>query len=48
MRIMHTLFSNGFAGTERATAGMCNVYVTEHEVTLVLQKHHRASNGVSI
>ena len=48
MRIMHTLFSRGFAGTERATAEMYNACVTQHEVTLVLQKQHRASNGVSI
>lgn len=48
MRIMHTLFSRGFAGTERATAEMCNACAGEHEVTLVLQKRHRASNGVSI
>jgi glycosyltransferase involved in cell wall biosynthesis len=48
MRIMHTLFSRGFAGTERATAEMCNACVAEHDVTLVLQRQHRASNGVSI
>lgn len=48
MRIMHTLFSRGFAGTERATAEMCNACATEHEVTLVLQKQNRAPNGVSI
>ncbi len=48
MRIMHTLFSSGFAGTERATAEMCNACAAEHDVTLVLQRQHRASNGVSI
>jgi len=48
MRIMHTLFSRGFAGTERATAEMCNACASDHEVTLVLQRRHRASNGVSI
>lgn len=48
MRILHVCLSRGFAGTERATAEMCNAHVGEHEVCLVLKRGHRASNGVSI
>lgn len=48
MRILHVCLSRGFAGTERATAEMCNAHVDAHDVCLVLKRDHRASNGVSI
>ncbi|MBM4192062.1 MAG: glycosyltransferase [Gammaproteobacteria bacterium] len=48
MRILHTLFSRGFAGTERATAEMCNACVGEHGVALALRSDHRGAGGASI
>jgi glycosyltransferase involved in cell wall biosynthesis len=48
LRILHVCLSRGFAGTERATAEMCNAHVGAHEVCLVLKRGHRAANGVSI
>jgi glycosyltransferase involved in cell wall biosynthesis len=48
MRILHTLFSRGFAGTERATAEMCNACVGEHDVALALRSDHRGAGGASI
>ncbi len=48
MRIMHTLLSSGFAGTERATAEMCNALCDAHEVMLVVRRGHRAASGASI
>ncbi|MFM8585539.1 MAG: glycosyltransferase [Gammaproteobacteria bacterium] len=48
MRILHTLFSRGFAGTERATAEMCNACVEEHKVALALRSDHRGAGGASI
>jgi len=49
MRILHTLFSSGFAGTERATAEMCNACATQgHEVMLALRRDHRGAGGASI
>ncbi len=48
MRILHTLFSSGFAGTERATAEMCNACAADHEVALALQSNHRGAGGASI
>jgi len=47
MRIMHLLLSSGFAGTERATAEMCNAHAAAHEVLLVIKRSHRA-RGISI
>jgi len=41
MRIMHVLLSRGFAGTERATAEMCNAHSAQHEVLVVLKRHQR-------
>jgi glycosyltransferase involved in cell wall biosynthesis len=48
LRILHVCLSRGFAGTERATAEMCNAHAGDHEVCLVVKRGHRASNGVSI
>lgn len=48
MRILHTLLSSGFAGTERATAEMCNALCDAHEVMLALRRGHRNRAGVSI
>lgn len=48
MRILHTLFSRGFAGTERATAEMCNACAGEHDVALALRSDHRGAGGASI
>ena len=47
MRILHLLLSSGFAGTERATAEMCNAHAGAHEVMLVIRRGHR-KRGVSI
>jgi glycosyltransferase involved in cell wall biosynthesis len=47
MRIAHVLLSSGFAGTERATAEMCNAHCALHSVLLVLKRSH-ARGGVSI
>lgn len=48
MRIAHMLLSRGFAGTERATAEMCNAHVAEHAVLLLLRRDHRGAGGASI
>jgi glycosyltransferase involved in cell wall biosynthesis len=48
MRILHTLLSSGFAGTERATAEMCNALCDAHEVALALRRGHRNRAGASI
>jgi glycosyltransferase involved in cell wall biosynthesis len=48
MRIAHMLLSRGFAGTERATAEMCNVQVCEHPVLLILRRGHRGAGNASI
>ena len=48
MRILHTLFSSGFAGTERATAEMCNALCGAHEVALAVRRGHRNRAGASI
>jgi glycosyltransferase involved in cell wall biosynthesis len=47
LRIVHTILSKGFAGSERATAEMCNAHCREHTVLLVLKRGH-TRNGVSI
>jgi glycosyltransferase involved in cell wall biosynthesis len=48
MRIAHMLLSRGFAGTERATAEMCNAHSREHQVLLILRQDHRGAGGASI
>lgn len=48
MRIAHAILSTGFAGSERATAEMCNAHCHEHAVLLILKRGHRSRNGVSI
>jgi len=48
MRILHTLFSRGFAGSERATAEMCNACAADHAVALALRSDHRGAGGASI
>jgi glycosyltransferase involved in cell wall biosynthesis len=48
MRILHTLFSSGFAGTERATAEMCNALCDAHDVMLAVRRGHRNRAGASI
>jgi glycosyltransferase involved in cell wall biosynthesis len=48
MRILHVVLSRGFAGTERATAEMCNALAAEHEVSLVVRRDHRGAGGASI
>jgi glycosyltransferase involved in cell wall biosynthesis len=47
MRIAHVLLSRGFAGTERATAEMCNAHCATHPVLLVLRaSHNRGGVGI--
>jgi glycosyltransferase involved in cell wall biosynthesis len=48
MRIAHLLLSRGFAGTERATAEMCNAHCHEHALLLILRRGHRGAGGASI
>lgn len=48
MRIAHLLLSRGFAGTERATAEMCNAHGREHAVLLIIRRDHRGAGGASI
>ncbi len=47
MRILHVILSQGFAGSERATAEMCNAHCGDHRVMLILKRGH-APEGVSI
>lgn len=48
MRITHLLLSRGFAGTERATAEMCNAHCRDHQVQLIIRQDHRGAGGASI
>ena len=48
MRIAHLLLSRGFAGTERATAEMCNAHARDHAVLAILRGGHRGAGGASI
>lgn len=48
VKIAHVILSTGFAGTERATAEMCNAHCRDHEVLLILKRAHATPRGVSI
>jgi glycosyltransferase involved in cell wall biosynthesis len=48
MRIAHMLLSRGFAGTERATAEMCNAHGRDHAVLLIIRRDHRGAGAASI
>ncbi len=49
MRIIHTILSRGFAGSERSTAESCNAQAARgHDVLLIVQRRHRGPNGASI
>jgi glycosyltransferase involved in cell wall biosynthesis len=49
MKIVHTLFSSGFAGSERSTAEACNAQTRAgHEVLLIVRRGHRGRAGASI
>ncbi|MFZ2987477.1 glycosyltransferase, partial [Ideonella sp.] len=48
MRILHSVLSRGFAGSERSTAESCNEQCQQHEVQLVVRRSHRSRDGVSI
>jgi glycosyltransferase involved in cell wall biosynthesis len=49
LRIVHTLFSRGFAGSERSTAEACNAQAKAgHAVLLVVRRGHRGRAGASI
>lgn len=48
LRIVHIILSRGFAGSERATAEMCNAHCGAHEVMLIIKRSHTNSAGVSI
>jgi len=48
MKIMHTILSRGFAGSERTVAQMASAQSVKHDVTVVLKRGHRDRNGVSI
>jgi len=42
------ILSRGFAGSERATAEMCNSHCGRHNILLILKRGHAGRNGVSI
>lgn len=48
MKIVHVILSRGFAGSERATAEMCNAHCGAHEVLLIIKRAHIGPAGVSI
>ena len=48
LRIIHVLFSRGFAGTERSTAESCNEQCKTNEVTLICLKNNKRRSGASI
>lgn len=49
LKIVHILFSRGFAGTERSTAESCNSQCNAHDIVLVCSKRHqRRKSGASI
>src|SRR4029450_8029395 len=48
LRIAHIILSRGFAGSERATAEMCNAHCDKHDVLLIIKKGHANSAGVTI
>jgi len=48
MRIVHMILTTGFAGSERATAEMCNAQCATHEVMLIIRRGHTNKKGVSI
>lgn len=48
VRIAHIILSRGFAGSERATAEMCNAHCGAHEVLLIIKRAHVGPTGVSI
>jgi glycosyltransferase involved in cell wall biosynthesis len=48
MKIAHIILSRGFAGSERATAEMCNAHCADHEVLLIVRRGHVGPGGVSI
>lgn len=48
MRIAHMILSKGFAGSERATAEMCNAQARSHPVLLIIKRGHANRAGISI
>lgn len=48
MRIAHTILSRGFAGSERATAEMCNAHVGTHDVQLIVRRNDVGHGGVAL
>lgn len=48
MKICHMILTRGFAGSERATAEMCNAHCGEHEVLLIIRRGHANRAGISI
>ncbi len=48
MRIAHIILSQGFAGSERATAEMCNAQGRFHDVLLIIKRSHANHAGISI
>jgi glycosyltransferase involved in cell wall biosynthesis len=48
MKITHMILSRGFAGSERATAEMCNAQCAAHDVQLIIKRGHANRAGVSI
>src|ERR1700683_4294339 len=48
MRIMHTILSRGFAGSERYAAELASCQAAEHDVMLVVRRTHRSRFGTSV
>ena len=48
MRIAHIILSRGFAGSERATAELCNAQSRTHDVLLIIRRGHANAAGITI
>ena len=48
MRIAHIILSQGFAGSERATAELCNAQSRSHDVLLIIRRGHANAAGITI
>jgi len=47
MRILHTLFTRGFTGTERHVTDLCNYQAKEHQVALLVRYDYEYSQEVN-
>ena len=47
MRILHTIFTKGLAGTERHVTDLCNFQATTHDVAILVRSDHHLSSGLT-